>query len=447
MRLPFVQRLGYGLGDFGFQLFFLTASLYLLYYYTDVLGLSPATAGWVFAVPLVWDAVSDPIIGFLANRTRTKWGRYRPFLLFSAIPLAGAWALIFVPLELTGAQLIAFAFAAHFLFRTLYGIAAMPYLALSAAMTTDSSERSILAAFRMIAAAGAGIFVAFGTLQLVEALGGDRIGFFRVSLLYGAIAVALLMLVFFTAREPALESESKGPPPSFGAIFSALLSNRPFWIVGAALLIGSFAGVFFNKNLPYYMKYAVGEERLIGPSLGIVTLAITLSIPLWTVMMKRTSKRLVFLIGAAIALAGYAAVWLAPQTAAMVLPMLAIVGLGTGAIYLSTWAMMPDTVEYGEWKSGVRAEGALFGVVSFLQKASLGLAAGMLGESLSAIGYQPNATQTPETIEALRTIMIAVPAAVTVVMAAAIAFYPLDGKAHARLVEDLAARKATEATP
>ena len=187
-RLPVTRKLGYGLGDFGFGLYFLTASQFLLFYYTDVLMLAPATAGWVFASAVVWDAVIDPVMGALANRTRTRWGRYRPYQLFAAIPVALAWALIFVPTGLTGWRLIAFALGAHVLFRTVYAVASMPYLALSAAMTEDSGERSSLAAYRLVFQAFAGGLVAFSTLPLAARLGDGQAGFFYVALIYGAIA-------------------------------------------------------------------------------------------------------------------------------------------------------------------------------------------------------------------------------------------------------------------
>jgi GPH family glycoside/pentoside/hexuronide:cation symporter len=127
-----------------------------LLYYTDVLGLAPATAGWIFAAALAWDAVTDPVMGYIASRTRTRWGRYRPYLLFGAVPLAASWALIFLPTGFTGTALTLFALAAHMLFRTCYTVVSMPYVSLSAVMTSDSHERGVLAGFRMVAATGGG---------------------------------------------------------------------------------------------------------------------------------------------------------------------------------------------------------------------------------------------------------------------------------------------------
>ncbi len=434
------QKIGYGIGDFGLHLFFLTASLYLLYYYTDVMGLPPATAGWVFAAALIWDAIFDPIIGGLANRTSTRWGRYRPYLLFSAIPLAASWVLIFLPTNLTGVALVVFAAAAHILFRTVYTFAAMPYLALMAAMSQDSTERSSLAAFRLFSAACAGIFVAFMTLQLVESFGGGEIGFLRVAMLYSLLATMFLIIVFLTTRE-VIDAKAI-VKPSFGEMIRMLRDNNAFWLVCGALLAGSMANVFFNKTIPYFFKYSVEREDLIGPALGILTSVMTLSIPMWAFVMRRTTKRIAFLTGTCIASLAYVLVWLAPNQPNTLLPLLALLGFGMGAIYLSTWAMMPDTVEFGEWRTGIRAEGAIFGFVSLAQKASLALGAGLLGETLSRIGFEANVPQSPETLTGISLIMVIVPATCILAAGACILFYPLDTRTHGRLVTVLQWRRA-----
>ncbi|MFN3388616.1 MAG: MFS transporter [Allosphingosinicella sp.] len=439
-QLTLGRKLGYGLGDFGFGLLFLTASQFLLYYYTDVLGLPPSTAGWVFGAAVVWDALIDPVMGALANRTRSKWGRYRPFLLFAAVPLALAWALIFLPTGLTGTSLVLFALGAHLIFRTVYTIASMPYLALSAAITEDSGERSSLAAFRLVFQAFAGVLAAFLTLQLAARFGGGQTGWFVVALIYGAAAAALMILVFASAREVSF-GEALKVRPSFAQMIAVLRANRAFWLVCGAFLIGSVGFVFFNKSLPYWIKYGLGIDNF-GPFLGVLAMGITLTIPLWAWLTRRKSKRIVFLAGSAVSFAACAGLWLVPETRGAWMPLVALLGAGNGGVILASWAMMPDTVEYGEFRTGTRGEGAVFGFVSFVQKASLGLAAGALGEVLDAVGYQANAAQTPETLAAMKATMLGVPALFYLGASAFILFYPLDARTHGRLVKILQWRRA-----
>ena len=438
--LSFRERFGYGIGDFAFNLFFTTAGLYLLFYYTDVLGLSPAVAGWVFAGALIWDAVFDPLMGYVASRTRTRWGRYRPYLLFGAVPLAASWALMFLPTGLKGSALVLFAAATHILFRTLYAVVSMPFLALSAVLTGDSHERGVLAGFRMAAAATCGLFAAFSTLKLVDLFGGGAPGFFVTAVVYGVLATAILVFTFASTKEAAVPAHEQ--LPRVRDMLRMLRRNRAFWIVSAAMLLGAFAGTFFQKTVPYYFKYTLGREDLIGLALTLLTGAVMLSIPLWTYVMKRTSKRTMWLCGVGVGLAGYALLWIAPPTVSAVLPVLVVLGLGAGAGYIGFWSMMPDTVEYGEWRSGIRAEGAIFGLVSLIQKAGLGLAAAVLGELLAAIGYRANTAQTPETLAAMKTIMVGAPALIGIVVAGVISFYPLDRKLHDRLVRALHRRNS-----
>jgi glycoside/pentoside/hexuronide:cation symporter, GPH family len=433
--LPLKVKLGYSVGDFGFNLFFTTASLYLLFYYTDVLGLPPATAGWVFAAALIWDAIFDPVMGYLATRTRTRWGRYRPYLLFGSLPLAFSWTLIFLPISLEGAALVIFAAATHILFRTCYAVVSMPYLALSAVLTSNSHERGVLASLRMLAAATCGLLSAFFTLKLVALLGGGREGFFWVSILYGILASIIFFIVFRTVREPAIAPDE--PSPNLRETLQMLCSNRAFWIVCAAMLLGGIGGTTANKMLPYYFKYSLGREDLIGPALGAGALSVMLSIPLWTWVMKRWSKRAMWIAGMVVGVIGYTLFWFSPETPTFLIPILMLMGFGGGAGYIGFWAMMPDTVEYGEWRSGIRSEGGIFGIVTLIQKAALGLAAAALGELLGWIGYVANQAQSADVLWNMKAIMIIIPAILASGAAGAIAFYPISPAFHARLLRGL----------
>ena len=438
-RLSAAERFGYGFGDFGFNLFFTTASLFLLFYYTDVLGLSPSTAGWVFAGALVWDAVFDPLMGLLASRTRTRWGRYRPYILLGAAPLAASWALMFLPTAFTGAALVIFAAGTHILFRTLFAVVCMPYLALSAALTSDSKERGAIAGIRMVAASGCGLLSAVLTLTLVKLFGGGQTGFFWVAVIYGLIAIAVLMVVFFTTRERAAVDDGHVVP--FGDMVRMLGRNTAFWAVSAAMLLTAVGNTLFQKTVPYYFKYVLQREDLIGPALGVLAGCVMLSIPGWNWLMKRTSKRNTWIVGSLIGVVGFAALWMAPSQPGPILATFVLLGASAGAGYLGFWSMMPDTVEIGEWQSGVRAEGAVFGLVSLLQKAGLGLAAAGLGELLTVIGYRPNLPQTADTLASMRIIMIAAPALLSVTAALAIAFYKIDHRQHGRIVRSLNRRR------
>lgn len=436
--LGFRAKFGYGVGDFGLNLFFTTAGLYLLFYYTDVLELRPATAGWVFAAALIWDAVFDPLMGYIANRTRTRWGKYRPYLLFGAVPLAASWMLMFVPTQLTGTALILLALATHMLFRTVYAVVSMPFLALSAVLTTDSRERSLLTAYRMTSAFACGLLVAVATLPLVNLFGGGQQGFLMTAIVYGTLGAGVLLFVFANTHEESV-SERAAPDPTMAQMIRMLRHNRAFWLVCGGMLAGSAGGTFLSKSLPYYFKYAFEREDLIPVSLAVLAFAMAATIPLWTWIMTRWSKRAGWTIGTLLSLVSFPLLWWAPGPVSF-LAVLAIFGAGSGAGAIGFWSMMPDTVEYGTWRSGVRAEGAIFGFVSFVQKASLGLAAAGLGELLSLIGYRANVPQTSETLEGLKATMLGAPFALYLIALAFILFYPITPALHARLLKAISWR-------
>jgi glycoside/pentoside/hexuronide:cation symporter, GPH family len=438
--LPFKTRLGYGMGDFGSSLYLTTATLYLLYYYTDVLGLSPATAGWIFAIAMVWDALFDPLMAVVAGRTRSRWGRYRPYLLFGSVPAALSFALMFLPVGLKGSALLIFTCASHILFRSLFGVVTMPYLALQAVITQDSHERGVLAGYRLFLGAGCGLIAAAFTLALAEWLGGGQRGFFWVASLYGVVATASYLVTFFTIKET---DQNPGEiAPTVAGMAHMLAKNRAFWIAASAMLVGAFGSTILNKSIPYYFKYVLGRDDLIGPALGSGVLAIAVSVPFWTSVMHRGSKRFMWICGTGVALLGSAALYYTPIEPGWKIAAIAMIGFGTGAGYLGIWAMMPDTVEYGEWRSGVRSEGAIFGIVSLVQKCAFALAAGFLGQMLSWIGYTANKAQSAETLRNLARLTVFVPAAFAILAAVIIGFYPIGPDFHARLRRALARRKA-----
>lgn len=439
--LPRFRRVGYGIGDIGFNIYFTTAGLYLLYYYTDVLGLPAATAGWITGAALVWDAFCDPLMGYLASRTRSRWGRYRPYILFGTVPLALSWVLIFVPTGFTGAKLVVFTLAAQMLFRTLYTVVSMPYLSLSAAMTSDSTERGRLAALRMICASAAGLLIAFFTLKLAAWLGGgdDMRGFLLSAMLFGLVGITAHMIVFLTsAEDPALADL---PRPEIAGVWRMLRGNRPFWIVAGWLMAGSVASTLFNKTFPYFFKYSVGRPDLIGAILAVSILASMLSIPFWEAVMRRTSKRNITLFGFGVLIIGSFGFVMAGTSIPAYFVVAVIIGFGNGAGYLAFWAMVPDTVEYGEWQTGVRAEGMVFGLISFIQKAALGAAVIIVGEVLSLSGYVANRPQAPETLAAIRQLMVWAPTVLGGVGVAIIWHYPIGRERHAELVEAIRTRE------
>ncbi|MEO0981268.1 MAG: MFS transporter [Pseudomonadota bacterium] len=434
-QLSASQRAGFGVSDFGFNLYYTGLNLFLLYYYTDVLGIRPAVAGLIFALPLVWDAITDPVMGLIASRTRTRFGSYRPYLLFGGPPLAISFVMMFAaPLIFPGAVVLASA-AAHVVFRTCYTVVSIPYTALSANMTRDSGERGALAGVRMFFATLGGLFTVLMTLPLSATLGGGdlKTGFFYVAAIYAVIATAIFLTTFAATRE---RSDLKpAVSPDVAEMRRLIARNRALWVLILAIVVGATGSAIFGKALVYYVKYVAGLEVSITGALIALTASVSFSVPIWTLLSRYISKRTAWLSGAAITLTMQACLFLfPPQTEGLFLALIVVMGFGNGAFVVTFWSMLPDTVEYGQWRSGVRDEGLVFGINQLALKAASGLGIGVLGFLLEAVGYIANQPQTPETIHGLRQVSILVPLACGAVSAALICFYPIDRKLHGRLV-------------
>src|SRR5689334_6034425 len=202
-RIALPRVIGYGIGDFGFNFYWFSLTLFLSYYYTDVLGVSSGVAGLIIFLCLTWDGLIDPAIGVLANRRRTRWGKYRPYLLLGSVPLAVSFALMFAPVGLEGATLIAYAFATQVFFRTMYGLVNIPYSALMATMTRDSMQRNWLAGARMICAFLGTAVVSYFTPRLVTYFtsSGRTAGYFGATAVLAAIATVFTIMTFLATRE------------------------------------------------------------------------------------------------------------------------------------------------------------------------------------------------------------------------------------------------------
>jgi len=440
-RLSTGEVVAYGSGDLAFNLYFTFSSLFLLYFYTDVLGLSASVAGLVIMAALVWEGITDPAMGVIASRTRSRFGSYRPYLLFGSPALALVFVAMFLPLDLSGNALAAFCLATHILFRTVYTVVNIPFVALSARMSADSLTRSRLAGARMLFAILTGLFLAAATLPLVGRFGGGREGFLWVATFYAAIATLVLLNCFRRTRETV--GEAPDAHPTFGAMLRAVRSNRIFLLLLGATLVGSIGYAMGGKALLYYMKYYAGSEETITIGLTVSLAAAALSMLPWVRLTQRIGKRAVWLSGIVISATANILIFaLAPKAGPLLYGLLAFSGVGNAAFVLTFWSMLPDTVEVGEWQTGLRAEGALVGFLAFTQKVALGVGTGLIGILLDLIGYVPNVPQTPGALTSIRGLATIVPAMLAIGAGLFIYFYPLDTRTHGRLVRAIAWRNA-----
>jgi len=446
-RLRFGHILTFAAGDFGFNLYWQSLSLYLLFFYTDSVGLTAAAAGLIYMVASIWDGLVDPVVGVLAGRTRSRWGRYRPYLLFGAPPLALAFTLLYFRPPLAGTMLVAAMLGAHLLFRSLYAVVNVPYAALTARITQRADERATISGLRMLFSTVAGAIVALSTQPIARAVTGrvdNPAGFTAAAGVFAVVATLVLVFVFATSREQATTDRS-APVLGLAESWRGIAGNRAFWtlVLGGGFMIA--CSTALGKSVLYYFKYALHDEAAARTALTLSGMSGLVIVPGWMFAARWLGKRTLWLLSCAIYAAGLLGFALVKVSHPWIMDVfLVYMQIGILGLAFAYWGLLPDVVEYGEWRTGVRAEGLVFGLALLFQKIALGLGAGLFGLALGAVGYHANQVQSPQTLQGMKMIMIVLPLLGVCICAAAMSFNPLRRGVHEGIVADLVARaKAT----
>ena len=437
-RLSAANRIGYGIGDFGVNLYFISAMTYLLYFYTDVFGLSAAAAGGVFLVARIVDAVTDPMMGMIAERTRSRWGRLRPYLLLGAIPLALISIATFTVPDMTDSGKLVWAYVTYIGFGILYTVVTIPYSALTASLTSDHQERTVLSTIRMAFAFAGGYVISVGMLPLVGMFDGEAEGFQAAMILFGVIATALLAVTFFTTQERIT------PPSSQKLAFSdslrAVFANPPLLIVIVLFTCGMLSFTIRQTVTLYYFKYNLGREDLIAAFFGITFPIMFVGLLAVPKLAEKLGKAGGIIAGAVVTVGGCVGLYFTEYDAiTWIFFWSCVVALGGTPIAVLGWAMIPDTVEYAQWKLGLRADGAIFSFASFFQKLAKAIGGAGVAAVLAYAGYVANVEQSESSLRAIHNLMTLAPAAIMAIMIVAARFYTLDEARHSAMVEELQA--------
>ena len=441
-------RAAYGIGDYAICLYWSGVGLYLLYFYTDVVGISPLLAGWLYALGIAWDAITDPFMGYLAERTRNKMGSYRPYIFYGAIPLACSFVLLFWVPPFEGAKLFTFLLAVNLLHRSCFTIVSVPYSSLTARITDDSDERTKLTTARMIGASFGTLTVSALGFPIVMFFGGtnEAFGFIYLGIICGLMAVLVLSITVRFVKEREFNS-SLIQLPSFAKVFKSVAKNYPFWIVFASILILGSTSIMFNNNLIYFVKYSLELHEYQGLILGVSSGSALLAIPLWAYAALKIGKRNSWMASMTLLIIGFLIFYFSPiNSLNELLLILGFIGIGNGATGVLFWSMLPDTIEYGEWRTGVRTESSLYGFMTFAQKAAIALAALLLGLVLTQIGFEPNTVQTEQTLYELKFIMTWIPLTGIFLSFILVSFYPINKTFHQKLIFEIERKKLNHET-
>ncbi len=441
-KSPFAKRLSYAAPDIGGQLVFCVISFYLLKFYTDVYGISAAAAGTILLIARCVDAIDAPVWGMIFDRTHSRWGKHRPWFLWLCVPFALFGVLTFLTPDLGHTAKLIYAGATYVVCSVLYTGINTPVTSILSALTTDSRERVTLTCFRMFGSKLGVLIVNLTALKMVTWLGhgDDRRGFMIVMPIY-AIGSVLLFLLAFRNLEEVVKEDHK--PVSITGSFGAIRGNWPWIIIFVSSLFFWIAFIARISTAPYFFEYALHRKDLIGPanSLDFISLATVLFLP-W--MCERTSKSTVWLVGLLGMAAGQLILYAGMKSES--LPLI-LTGWGFGFL-LSGMAMalpfsiLSDSVDFGEWKTGIRAAGLLTAVgAAFCLKAGAGLGGALPAWVMDATHYVPNVEQSPEALRGIELSFVWLPTAFLVAAALPVMFYFRFERMEPQIREELEKRR------
>ncbi len=434
--LSFKEKLGYGLGDSASNFFFQVFNIFLLYYYTDVFGLTAAAAGTMFIVTKIIDAISDPIMGLIADRTNSRWGKFRPYLLWAAVPYGVCGYAMFAGPDLSSSAKLIYAYITYSLMMLAYTAINVPYSALMGVISTSSIERTKVASYRFICAFSAAWIVGTFVTPLKNILGAgdEELGFQLTMVIFAIISIILFWITFATTKERVTPIQEK---TNIKQDLKALISNGP-WIALFISAIFTLMNVATRSgSLLYYFKYYVQDDgtpiflifdkTAVFMSLGL--LAMVFGIALTRHLAVRFEKRSLLIILTLLNAISMALFYIIPPQEYWL--MVAVNCIGSfivGPTPALVWAMYADCADYGEWKTGRRTTALVFSTVQFAQKMGLAVGAGLTGIILSLFGFIANTVQTDSSIEGIRFMFSLFPALLSVLGAIAIYFYRINSK-------------------
>lgn len=447
-KLSVVEKVGYGLGDTAANFIFQTMVMFQLAFYTDTFGIAAAAAGTLLVVVRVFDAAFDPVMGVIADRTNTRWGKFRPWILWTAVPFGVMGFLTFVTPGLSADGKLVYAYITYILLMAVYSANNLPYSALSGVMTGDLAERTSLSSYRFVCAMLAQLIIQGLALPMVSYFGqGDSAKGYQYTIgIFSAIAVVLFFITFATTKERIRPAPDQAA--SIGQHFADLGRNGP-WIAMFVLTFILFITLSMRGSVVlYYFKYYVGRESLFSLFNVLGTTATIVAIFFSKALAMRFGKRTVFVSG----LAGTAVLTLA----FLPLPPGAVGWMFTAEILRQfvygftiplLWAMMADVADYSEWRNHRRATAIVFSAIVFALKAGLGFGGAITGYLLAFYGYVPNVAQTGSALEGIRLTMSVFPAIGFALCAACLIFYGIDRSAEIRITTELKERRKLYAEP
>jgi GPH family glycoside/pentoside/hexuronide:cation symporter len=446
--LSFGRKLAFGIGDLGPALVASIQGFFLNAFLLDIAGIRPAAAGIIFLIVKIWDSVNDPIIGRLTDRTNSRWGRRRPWLLFGAIPFGLAWFLQWLVPDLSPNGLFWYYLIVALLLDTGFTAVNVPYTALTPELTQDYDERTSLNSFRFSFSIMGGLAALVIHSVLIDSFPSVTQGYAISAAVMAGFIVLSNFITFAFTKESHFKEATEGEDPGFIEGVKIALKNRAFLYVVAIYLLSWLCIQFVQANMLLYVRYWVGgEDRFIQLAFALQVSAFVFLL-IWSKVSQKWGKQKVYYVGMSFWVAVEIALFFVqPGQFNLLLGLAILAGVGVSIGYLVPWSMLPDVVELDELETGQRREGIYYGFFVFLQKLGISLGLALSNFALEAAGYinaedLTNLPQQPTAVlTALRIFVSFVPAVILLISFPIVRRYPITREKHAEILAAIAAKK------
>ena len=446
-KLKWPTIIGYSLGDVANNFAFAMGALFLLSYYTDVAGVGAAAAGALLLGVRFFDAFADLLAGRVVDSVNTRWGKFRPFLLFASIPLMVISVLVFyVPSSLSHTGKVIYATITYAGLGLFYSLVNIPYGSLATAMTQDPLSRARLGAGRSIAASLTFVVLAF---VIGSQIGGSDVASVQATYLHYTtmLAIAGLVLYFLCFKSTKENVIRTVAQPALGVSLRTVKKNHALIMLCGGALFMLTATFAVTATGMFYVRYVVGDPSLFTVMV-LVQMFIGSVLPAFFVpsLVRRFGKKNTFLIGASIGFIGYLLFFfLSGFNFFVAMAGLCVASIGMGFAMTVMWALEADTVEYGEYQTGIRIEGLTYSLFSLTRKCGQAIGGSIPAFIMGAAGYIANAEQTEEVIFSIRASIALLPAGAIAVSFLIMLFYPLTDAKFAQIMKEITARRAAKA--
>ena len=441
-------KLFYGIGDLGNALVNSAIQFFLMKFYTDAALILPALSGSALLIGKIWDAVNDPLFGWITDKTKSRFGKRRVFMIFGAIPLGIAVALLWFVPQVDRIWTFVWIAGTFILFDTLWTLTNVPYYALTSELTDDYDERSSLTTYRMVMAVPAYLIGAALTPAIVGLFALQRTGYAFIGIVYGVICAVALLISAAGLRERKELVVSK-PEASPIKSFLIAIRNKPFvWLCGTYFIVNiSFA--FIKILMIYYIEYQLLMKAESSLVMGLMLICVTISLPFWQWISRKIDKGPAYGLGMLVGGTAVVLTFFLPHHSTALIYLIAVLaGFGFSAQWIFPWAMVADVADYDRLETGQQRSGVYYGIWGLATKISEALALAAVGWILTGFGYVPNVEQTPNALLGIRLFFGLVPAAFIFISLPLLFKYPITRKSHAEVRAKLEAiEKNTDDEP